>query len=141
MGYSVGEADGRFIGYGVVAECDHPDCHTIINRGMGYQCREISLYDDDDNVFEDEGCGLYFCDEHLFNHPEDGTIVPKGDHPFWMYFVLHHPSWSRWREENPSRVEEFQKVLSDETLRREAEEYTKGEFDDEEEGEEAAGRA
>lgn len=53
------DANGREIGYGVEAECDHPDCHEKIDRGLGYCCGSMHNGDNDD------GCGGYYCLKHL----------------------------------------------------------------------------
>ena len=39
MGWEIGYDDNweRDIGYGVPAECDHPDCQ-VIDRGLSYVC-------------------------------------------------------------------------------------------------------
>ena len=58
---------GRDIGYGIVAECDFPDCGTKIDRGLGYLCGVMHG--------DDEGCGGYFCPEHHFK-PHHNCPVP-----------------------------------------------------------------
>lgn len=58
MGWGYGhDEDGREIGYLVDAECDQEGCDKQINRGLAYRCGEIT---------EDTGCGLHFCESHLF---------------------------------------------------------------------------
>lgn len=52
--------DGREAGYGVDAVCDEPGCDAKIDRGLAYLCG--AQPDPDDG----EGCGRYFCGEHLF---------------------------------------------------------------------------
>lgn len=57
--------DGREAGYGVDAECDQPDCHAEIDRGLGYLCgRNPDGWRDP----SEPGCGLYFCMEHTYSH-------------------------------------------------------------------------
>lgn len=59
MGWAVTVNDeGRQVGYGVRAECDHGGCTEIIDRGLGHVCG--GLHDGGQH-----GCGLYFCREHL----------------------------------------------------------------------------
>lgn len=60
MGWSLGYDDKwkRDIGYGVQAQCDHPECNKEIDRGLGHVCGNGEPYGGDD------GCGLYFCGEH-----------------------------------------------------------------------------
>lgn len=66
MGYSEYTlSDGRRAGYAVTAECDHPDCHTEINRGMGYLCGTWPGCGGDVDA---DGCGDYFCEAHLYTH-------------------------------------------------------------------------
>lgn len=62
MGWAFGEnAEGREIGYGVVATCDFPGCTEEIDRGLAYLCG--------DPPYADEwGCGKYFCPKHRHNH-------------------------------------------------------------------------
>ena len=61
MGYEIGYDDtwDRDIGYGVPAECDHPDCHTRIDRGLSYVCGG-------EPYGGELGCCLFFCEDHLF---------------------------------------------------------------------------
>lgn len=56
----------RDVGYGVPATCDYPDCSKDIDRGLGYVCGSA--------VYGGEhGCGLHFCDDHLFyDYASDG---------------------------------------------------------------------
>lgn len=59
MGWSYGtNAAGREVGYAVDAECDHPDCHEEIDRGLAYCCG--GMHDGGEH-----GCGGYFCSAHL----------------------------------------------------------------------------
>ncbi len=60
MGWSIGYDKNwkRDVGYGVPAWCDHPDCNEKIDRGLAYVCGS-------DPLGGEEGCGLYFCSEHL----------------------------------------------------------------------------
>lgn len=60
MGWAVGfdHANNRDIGYGVPATCDHPECDKKIDRGLAYVCGG-DVYGGED------GCGLFFCYEHL----------------------------------------------------------------------------
>lgn len=115
MGWELGERDGRDIGYGVPAVCDHPDCSEEIDRGVSYACRE---------------CGLFFCESHLYptaeeddyrEYPGDGLCErcrdegrpfdPKPDVAEWANHKLSHPSWQQWRDENPEAVARLQVLL------------------------------
>lgn len=66
--------DGREAGYAVQAECDHPDCTTMIDRGLGYLCGQLP---DGHRDPLDPGCGRYYCPTHQPDHdcpdpdPED----------------------------------------------------------------------
>lgn len=57
MGWAHGIIDGREVGYGVEAICDHGGCDTKIDRGLAYRCGGPDF---------DVGCGGYFCAAHLF---------------------------------------------------------------------------
>lgn len=105
----------RDIGYGVPAECDHPDCKEQIDRGLSYVCGGRPYG-------EPHGCGLFFCYEHLLmedrSEMADGEIetetiqlcercAANNDEPFepkpdveeWVYHKATDPSWALWREE------------------------------------------
>jgi hypothetical protein len=118
MGWAVGYSNGRDIGYGVPAICDHPDCDEPIDRGLGYICG-WGQFDHDD------GCGLYFCPEH-----GGGTLCercdyidsdlpydvvpfdPKPDTAEWIHHKLTDPSWQQWRDENPAKLAPMVKRLA-----------------------------
>ncbi len=113
MGWAVGY-DGdrnRDIGYGVPSICDHPDCNEEIDRGLSYTCGGVPFGGED-------GCGLYFCSEHLSfsenkqqrcerctNNKEEFT--PKPDTKEWIQHKLTDESWQQWRDENPIEVEKM----------------------------------
>jgi len=111
MGWSVGEGkDGRDIGYGVPALCDHPDCNEQIDRGLSYVCGMINTDG------EDRGCGLHFCKDHLGYSPKFGQLcgrcyprlkapfTRKPDLPERNEHKLTDESWAQWRAENPDQV-------------------------------------
>lgn len=122
MGWAVGELNGRDIGYGVPAICDHPDCTTRIDRGLAYACGGGVM----GTV---HNCGLFFCGDHLVrfleNDDRGGEDVcercadglppfdPKPDVPEWIEHVLTDPSWQQWRDENPERVDAMRAALAD----------------------------
>lgn len=104
MGYSYGlNEEGRDVGYGVPAECDHPECNAQIDRGMAYKC--------DDG---EEGCGLYFCGQHRWPTlcfrcgTNAAPFHPKPDVREWIEHKLTDPSWAEWRERNPAQVIDMQ---------------------------------
>lgn len=118
MGWAVGVVRERFIGYGVPALCDHPDCDKLIDRGLAYRCGEGRV----------DGCELYFCSDHLTGHVEedDGAYSgwvcsrcyyggppydPKPDVPAWINHVLTDPTWAEWRRDHPDRVESMKASL------------------------------
>ena len=111
MGWSIGEGkDGRDIGYGVPALCDHPACDKAIDRGLSYVCGMINTDG------EDRGCGLHFCTGHLLGSPKYGQLCercyPRMRKPFtrkpdvreWIEHKLTDESWSQWRLENHAEV-------------------------------------
>jgi hypothetical protein len=60
MGWSYGVlSDGREVGYAVQTVCETQGCENQIDRGLGYLCGQMHGQDDG------EGCGHYFCGEHL----------------------------------------------------------------------------
>ncbi len=66
MGYGFYIMNGRPSGYMVLATCDRRGCNAEIDRGLAYRCGDPN---------EDEGCGLYFCPDHL------GGVGPRGGCP------------------------------------------------------------
>jgi len=116
MGWGLGEYNGRDIGYGVPAYCDHPGCNAFIDRGLSYVCGGEAYGGDD-------GCGLFFCAKHLFyggiadqqlceRCSNGGVPFPvKPDHPVWINHKLTDPSWERWRAENPGKVKQMKDAL------------------------------
>jgi hypothetical protein len=110
MGWSIGIGkDGRDIGYGVPALCDHSSCDKRIDRGLSYVC---GINTDG----EDRGCGLHFCADHLRYSARFGQLCfrcwPKSRTPFtrkpdtreWVEHKLTDESWQRWRDANPQEV-------------------------------------
>jgi len=112
MGYAVYEDENarylgvvRWAGYGVPALCDMPDCDGIIDRGLAYKCERYYVEDEETGEeTEEEGCGLYFCEDHQSYSPHDVSIRPKPDVPAWEHHILNDSSWERWREENAHLV-------------------------------------
>lgn len=118
MGWSIGTGEnGRDIGYGVPALCDHPKCSKEIDRGLSYCCG---------GYFSEYGCGLYFCGKHLPcsrkpHGSEDGVELchrcmryrppfePKEDIQKWIDHKLTDGSWEEWRQENPEFVKKYRK--------------------------------
>jgi hypothetical protein len=63
MGWSHGvNSDGREVGYGVEATCDHEGCEAKIDRGLAYCCGAMHTGMRDEDR---PGCGGYFCPNHL----------------------------------------------------------------------------
>lgn len=119
MGWSISYDDRwyRDIGYGVPAECDHPDCRKRIHRGLAYVCGG-------EPFGGEEGCGLHFCGKHLFVGVTGKTqqvcgrcahnrkpFKPKPDLRTWVRHKLNDPSWREWREANPDEVAEMRKAI------------------------------
>lgn len=98
MGWAVGSFEGRDIGYGVPAKCDHPDCDVAIDRGLGYVCANGEIYGGED------GCGRFFCTDHgggsMCERCEAGEepFEPSPDTQEWIDHKMTDPSWQEWRE-------------------------------------------
>lgn len=111
MSWAIGEFNGRDIGYGVPAICDHPGCGASIDRGLAYVCGG-------DAYGGEHGCGLFFCGEHrryagerrdnasLCSRCYSGrqAFEPTPDTPEWINHKLTHRSWATWRAENKAWV-------------------------------------
>ena len=118
MGWSIGFDSqwNRDIGYGVPAYCDHPKCKRVIDRGLSYVCGG-------EPYGGENGCGLYFCAEHLgYSVKHDAQMcgkcrqgrepfTPKPDCPQWVTFKLSDGSWKKWRAANPAEVKELRKIV------------------------------
>jgi hypothetical protein len=109
MSWSIGyDANwNRDVGYGVPAYCDHPDCDAEIDRGLSYVCGG-------DMYGGDEGCGLFFCEKHLFVDCDGPTLCArcsnrkppfekKPDHPRWLKHKATDESWAEWRKEQAAK--------------------------------------
>jgi hypothetical protein len=111
MGWSIGDHGGRDIGYGVPAVCDKPGCDAEIDRGLSYVCGGQPYGGE-------VGCGLFFCDAHLFlGRSEDAPQLcprcfvykpmyrrPSPDTEEWIRHKLTDDSWQQWRDDNPDEV-------------------------------------
>ena len=104
MSWAVGfdEHWQRWIGYGVPAYCDHPGCTAEIDRGLSCVCGG-------EPYGGERGCGLYFCEKHLFLHARLPQLcercskrrkpfAAKPDHPTWIHHQQTDESWEEWRE-------------------------------------------
>lgn len=105
MGWSVGFDSNwnRDVGYGVPATCDYPECGEAIDRGLGYVCGGEPYGGED-------GCGLYFCGEHLARLCErcaagEPPFEPTPDTAEWAHWKLTDESWDEWRRQNPDQIE------------------------------------
>jgi len=107
MGWSIGfdSTWQRDIGYGVPTYCDYPECDEEIHRGLAYVCGN-------EPYGGENGCGLFFCGEHLFLSKCQKCIdnkepfEPKVDHPDWIKHKLTDESWQEWRNENEDFINE-----------------------------------
>ena len=118
MGWSVG-FDSRWnrdIGYGVPSICDYPGCNKKIDRGLSCVCGG-------EPYGGDNGCGLYFCEDHLLptrnsflcercaTIDEQGQCLPpfdpKPDTEEWIQHKLNDPSWQEWRDCHQDDVEQL----------------------------------
>ncbi|MBO0813536.1 MAG: hypothetical protein J2P30_00045 [Actinobacteria bacterium] len=108
MGWQVGYDSNwnRDIGYGVPATCDQPGCGEKIDRGLAYVCGG-------EPYGGENGCGLYFCGEHLAGEGQqcerclnqEPPFSPTPDTAEWLNWKLTDESWEQWRAENPAEVE------------------------------------
>jgi hypothetical protein len=114
MGWSLGfdHSQDRYIGYGVPAYCDHPECDEEIDRGLGCVCGGQPYGGDD-------GCGLYFCGKHLTydnqcprcEAGQEPFAITKPEHPRWMRHLLYDPSWAEWRAMHPEKVRQMDEAV------------------------------
>ena len=114
MSYSIGfdRNWNREVGYGVPSICDHPDCNKEIDRGLSFVCGGEPYGGED-------GCGLFFCKEHLWHSmgnksqrcerciDEKEPFDKKPDTREWIEWKLTNESWKKWREKNPDEVEKL----------------------------------
>lgn len=106
MGWSIGYDDkwNRDIGYGVPCLCDQPKCNKEIDRGLSYVCGNGQPYGGDD------GCGLYFCENHgggsLCSRCRNRKPphVPKEDLTRWIVWKATDNSWEDWRKTHRKEV-------------------------------------
>lgn len=117
MGWAVGfdPSWARDVGYGVPAVCDHEGCKMDIDRGLARVCGG-------DVYGGDEGCGLFFCGDHLgFGQRVQlcercaknmEPFDPTEDTPEWMAHKLEDPSWGPWRDANPAEVARLSKIVT-----------------------------
>lgn len=128
MGWAIGydERWHRDIGYGVPAFCDHPGCGRLIDRGLACVCGG-------EPHGGDKGCGLYFCEKHLYirslRSPQLCDRCQKQRKPFaptpdtvtWLRFKMTDPSWARWRRQQlrkERKASEEHELLPDSTEQR-----------------------
>jgi hypothetical protein len=121
MGWSLGYDSNwnRDIGYGVPAICDHPKCKEEIDRGLGHVCGG-------EPYGGEHGCGLFFCEKHLFYHSFRGDrpsfvcercdkykkpFKPKPNSLKWIRHKLLDPSWNDWRVTNPHEVKKLEEEI------------------------------
>jgi len=114
MGWAVGfdERWNRDVGYGVPSVCDEPTCAASIDRGLSYVCGG-------EPFGGDKGCGLYFCEAHLWysaiTEPRlctrclagESPYEPKADVRTWIEHKLQDESWATWRVANPANAEKL----------------------------------
>ena len=59
MGWSHGIVEGKRVGYGVRAKCEHPGCNARIDRGLAFKCGN--------DIGRGVGfCNRFFCSKHLY---------------------------------------------------------------------------
>ena len=85
------DSQGRPIGYGFEATCDHPGCEAKIDRGLSYVCGNMHGQDD-------WSCEKYFCQQHRLNwikNDDDDVMSVCSDCEKY------------WRENNPEAAKAF----------------------------------
>lgn len=110
MSWAVGvNGEGRDVGYGVPAHCDHPGCTAEIERGISYTCGG-------EPGGGEHGCGLFVCGKHQFGNKHSyqlcrhcadrrhKRLTASADHPEWINHKLTDETWQQWRDENPEEV-------------------------------------
>lgn len=135
MGWGLGYANGRDIGYVVPAVCDQPDCDKEIDRGISYACGSFRA---------EAGCGQYFCGDHLsyffsddaeycydtgcefcdhclygLEHPNADRNdpnyppyhEPKPDILKWVLWKYYDESWSEWRKNYQEEAYELRDAI------------------------------
>lgn len=122
MGWSIGfdETWNRDIGYGVVAYCDHPKCNKVIDRGLAYVCGG-GPYGQAGHEGGRDGCGLYFCSDHLgYNSHcpkcrryDKNPYKQKPEHPEWIKWKMTDASWAEWRAENQTLCKQYEAMLNE----------------------------
>jgi len=124
MGWSIGfDAKwDRDIGYGVPCTCDQPGCDKKIDRGLSYVCGA-------DAYGGDKGCGLFFCDTHLYlgfgSDPQmckrccadAAPYEPKPDIAEWIDWKLTDDSWEQWRLDNPEEVKKLSGTIKSKPMK------------------------
>lgn len=88
MGWAYDVMDGREVGYSVSASCDQDGCEEKIDRGLAYCCGGM-------HGGAEDGCGRYFCGEHLLF---GGHEAPNGESPL---HGLCAGCLGRWEAEHP----------------------------------------
>lgn len=71
------DSDGRPIGYGFEATCDHPGCNKKIDRGLAYACGGMHG-NETWPVTSVRSCEGYFCYDHrtmVWPDGEDGDGI------------------------------------------------------------------
>ena len=119
MGYGVYEepGNGRWAGYMVPAKCDSPGCEAEIDRGLGWKCEEhVDTEPGSGDEVVLEGCGLFFCGDHLYDASSHHTATPKPDTAEWMAWQLVHESWQQWRDDRPERVATMRELVTEADL-------------------------
>lgn len=93
------------MGGDVPAVCQHPDCDTLVHRGIVHICGV-------DPAGAGNGCGLHFCGVHLTGFEQTCERCENGDPPFepkpeplLPNWLLTGSGWAEWRANNPELVQ------------------------------------
>ena len=82
------DREGREIGYGIEAICDHPDCNAKIDRGLAYSCGGM-------HGEKEYYCDKYFCPKHLFYMDEVDVVHPICKECSTLYIEKNYDSTNR----------------------------------------------
>lgn len=92
------------MGNDVPAICQHPECDTVVHRGIVHICGM-------DPAGAGTGCGLHFCGFHLAGPEQTCERCAAGEPPYepkpapdFPEWRMTGQGWEEWRKNNPGLV-------------------------------------